>query len=165
MITCGARTTLRMQDGRSIEFTAESVPPLDRVLEHCLVSAEDPSTRPGRIDQKMVLDDRYAMKSWRRDERFRIFFGWEQPAPRKEHVRIKNSSPVSWPFRVTEERSNVSPSESLRPESRPPKFDPDDPVKPIRGRMIWSHKTAPELEIEGRGSEIDPDEIARGRRR
>lgn len=47
----------------------------------------------------------------------------------------------------------------------PPDTDDDRPDTPrVRGRMVWLHKTAPILEIEGKPG-LTADEMAAGRRR
>jgi len=47
------------------------------------------------------------------------------------------------------------------PESKP---SSPDSVKRVRGQMVWLHKSAPVLEIEGRPG-LSPEEMAKGRRR
>jgi hypothetical protein len=49
-----------------------------------------------------------------------------------------------------------------RPERDAP--DEPDPVRRVRGQMVWLHKSVPVLEIEGH-TPTSPEEMARMRRR
>lgn len=56
-----------------------------------------------------------------------------------------------------------APSSSA-PWGRPPDRRDDGGPPRVRGEMVWLHKTAPTLVIQGRG-DISPEEHAAGRRR
>ena len=154
-------------EGRELHFDRASKLSLNELLEKCLVSEDDSRSRPGGgYTQRIMLDDSYAMKSWRRDKRFQEFFLWSPPeAPKREPKARPSQRPVGWPFVASGQEPERPRGEPATPPVLKERDDdrPDVPRK--RGKMIWSHKTAPELEIEGQGSAIDPEGIAAQRRR
>src|SRR5262245_49697629 len=60
-------------------------------------------------------------------------------------------------------RLREAPSSTL-PYGRPFVRPDDDGPPRVRGEMVWTHKTAPTLVIEGR-PDLSPEEHAAGRRR
>jgi hypothetical protein len=66
-----------------------------------------------------------------------------------------------------EEPPNSVVTDKKEPPPKPAELPEDDgrlDTPRVRGRMVWLHKTAPILEIEGRPG-LTPEEMAAGRRR
>jgi hypothetical protein len=96
----------------------------------------------------------------------------ERNLPRSTHTRLVPEPVVvkdlpSVPFEEAPTGIVTDKKELPPPPPEPDKADMDDerPSTPrVRGRMVWLHKTAPVLEIEGKPG-LTAEEMAAGRRR
>lgn len=84
-----------------------------------------------------------------------------------EHISDNGEVDESTPEFVRPERvirlANAGSAKTVLFESIPEHIDDGGPAR-VRGEMVWLHKTAPTLVIEGRPG-LSPEEHAAGRRR
>lgn len=157
----------RADGAASIEFCEDFPIDINRFLEECQVdNSEDDSFYGYEKRTKITLGSSWVMKSWWKNESIqRLFY----PNSSTDEFRIKRQTNRRLKERLSydisfEKRADFESFNSFfstaEPMKKPDKIGP--PRK--RGQMIWAHKTAPEIEIEG-SNRISPEELSKMRRR
>ena len=158
----------------SLRFSRSCVnclPPIERFIEECVTEIDTPVSRPGCVQTPVVIDERKIMKSWWKCDALRLFISPSSvPSDfcRKRVDSIRRSKkPLSYSLNVEKQKLQSADGFFSTALNKTSIADEDSQPGPprVKGKMIWSHKTAPELEIEGKGSPLDPEYIAAQRRR
>lgn len=137
----------------------------DLFKEYTLARISDGVARPGGFidyDVILVLDKEDLPKSWFKNSDFVHYF-----FPDFQKVKIVCNRRKSTKLEYSKIQGNVIPSEEgffSKKEASVVETENLGPAR-VKGKMIWDHKTAPVLEIEGQGTLLTPDEIAALRRR
>jgi hypothetical protein len=156
---------------RVLRFNRSSaLPSIDRFIEECVVEIEGPVARPGYTQTQVVIDERKIMKSWWKFDELRLFIhptsNYSDFCRDRADTIRRSKKPLEYKL-LKDNQQALQSASGFFSTAQQPKQNLDALPGParVKGKMIWSHKTAPELEIEGKGSPIDPDYIAAQRRR
>lgn len=106
------------------------------------------------IYKEVMLNDDYAPRMWWRNHEFRNFFRPDLIIPKTYRRRAE---------KLVYQETPPSRYQSSQRDECSSTVKTLDPTR-VKGQMIWCHKTAPEIEIEGKKF-LTPEEIAAGRRR
>jgi hypothetical protein len=174
----------------SLRFSSDE---LEGFLSESSAGADPPKAALGcEYTQHLKLTDRWLPKRWRRDVSLHAFFrpGEAMPPVKRCHSGCaRRSAPLvplhtpkspdaipaaqNKPIALVECRLCGQPFSVVGQELLGPVGVCNDcsraenlsGPKPLRGSMVWTHKTAPTLQIHGRQPALTPDDFASMRRR
>lgn len=166
-ISCGNIKIKRADGLASINFSSETKIDANRFLVECQVGNIEELPRMG-YDRKysVMLGAEWVMKSWWKDRKIQLLF---YPRSSVEDFKIKRNVHRTKKERLKYSIANSNPDRIpsagtfFSTQPAPKKKENFGPPRK-RGQMVWVHKTAPEIEIEG-SKGLAPDDIAKMRRR
>lgn len=159
--------TVFEHDDRELVFRDidEEAPTWMRFFEVCGDYLTEKQSRPGcSWTATVVLYPERVKKSWWRQERFQKFFFPDRDADSFRTPREKRRRGGTYRTKPLEQDPNRMASAEGFFSTAPEAVVDARPPARKRGHMVWVHKTAPELEIEGE-KKLSPDDYEKMRRR